>query len=61
MFGRKKFDVRLVDYNLRSGLLKKEELQSHFAQIKDVKDNSEPIDLVDEEDIFRDSSHPDYN
>lgn len=40
-----KFDSRLTEYNLNSGILNKEELKTHLDKLPDLTPQSEPIDL----------------
>jgi hypothetical protein len=42
-----KFDTRLVDINLRSGALTKEDLKKHIEQLPDLTDKCEKLNLED--------------
>jgi len=43
-----KFDARMIEFNLRTGTLTKEELQKHLSQLPDSANNSAKLDLDDE-------------
>jgi hypothetical protein len=43
-----KFDSRLVEFNLRSGAITKDELQKHLAQLPDSGANAIKIELEDD-------------
>ena len=42
---KKKFDVRLVDWNLRSTKISKEELSKHLDSLEDEGSKSEYLDI----------------
>ena len=44
-----KFDSRLTEYNLNSGILTKEELKAQLEKLPDLAAQSEPIDIEKKE------------
>jgi hypothetical protein len=40
-----KFDVRMTEFNLKNGVISKEELNTHLGQLNDSAANSEKLDL----------------
>lgn len=44
-----KYDSRLTEYNLNSGILKKDELQTHLEKLPDLAPVCEPLDLEKKE------------
>jgi hypothetical protein len=44
-----KFDSRLTEYNLNSGILEKTELKEHLDRLPDLSNSAEPIDLEKKE------------
>lgn len=42
-----KFDVRLLEYQLATGQITKEDYQKHLSQLQDSSDNSEKLDFDD--------------
>jgi hypothetical protein len=55
-----KFDSRLVEHNLRSGTITKEDLQKHLAQRPDSGANAIKIEL-EEESNGHDASSSDHH
>jgi hypothetical protein len=51
-----KFDSRLVEHNLRSGTITKEDLQKHLAQLPDSGANAIKIELEEEANGYDPSS-----
>ncbi len=43
-----KYDNRLLDINLKLGLLTKEEYEQHLKSLKDVEAESEKIDIEEQ-------------
>jgi len=46
-----KFDVRMRDFNLKTGMIKKEDLEKHTKAINDSAASCEPVTLEDKEDF----------
>lgn len=46
-----KFDVRMRDWNIKQGNLKKEDLEKHISSINDSANSCEPVTLEDKEDF----------
>ncbi len=46
-----KFDVRMRDWNMKQGILKKEDLEKHTKAISDSAASCEPVTLEDKEDF----------
>ena len=44
-----KFDTRLMDWNIKQGILKKADIDAHLKSLPDSKDNSEPFILGNDE------------
>jgi hypothetical protein len=45
-----KFDVRMSEWNVDNGVVSKEELKAHLAQLPDSGANAEKLDLENESD-----------
>ena len=45
-----KFDSRMIEFNLRTGVITKEELQKYLSQLPDSSNNSEKVNLEDNSD-----------
>ena len=45
-----KFDVRIIDHNLRTGALNSSQIQTHLQQIPDVGGNAESISVFNDSD-----------
>ncbi len=48
---RMKFDNRLFEFQLRHGLITKEEIQKHLNSLKDEASNASKIKLFDENEV----------
>ena len=46
-----KFDVRMRDWNMKQGHVKKEDLEKHIKSLPDSASSSEPVTLEDKEDF----------
>lgn len=46
-----KFDVRMRDWNVKQGTIKKEDVQKHVASLPDHAGSAEPVTLEDREDF----------
>lgn len=46
-----KFDVRMRDWNMKQGNLKKEDLEKHMGSLNDSSNSCEPVTLEDKEDF----------
>lgn len=44
-----KFDVRMIDLNLRSGVLKSNEVQKHLESLEDAQENAAPLQIDENE------------
>ncbi len=40
-----KFDTRMLEFNLRTGILSKEELVKYLEELPDCSENGEPLEL----------------
>ncbi len=45
------YDVRMRDWNLKQGNLKKEDLEKHMKSLSDSATSCEPVTLEDKEDF----------
>ncbi|MCB0392672.1 MAG: hypothetical protein KDD58_15385 [Bdellovibrionales bacterium] len=43
-----KFDSRMIDWNIKNGLLTQEELKAHLDSLKDTAANSESLEIEEE-------------
>ncbi|MCB0355614.1 MAG: hypothetical protein KDD40_01320 [Bdellovibrionales bacterium] len=50
-----KFDSRMIDWNIKNGLLTKEELQTYLNSLKDCSGNTVNIDLEEDSDYSNDN------
>lgn len=50
-----KFDTRLMDLNLRSGTITKEEIKKHMEQLPDLSDKCEKLNLEDSSEDSQDN------
>lgn len=46
-----KFDVRMRDWNVKQGTIKKEDVQKHVSSLPDSAGAAEPVTLEDREDF----------
>lgn len=46
-----KFDVRMRDWNVKQGNIKKEDVEKHLSSLNDNAGNAEPVTLEDKEDF----------
>ncbi len=46
-----KFDVRMRDWNIKQGNVKKEDLEKHMQSLNDSSASCEPVTLEDKEDF----------
>ena len=52
-----KYDSRLVEYNVRTGQLSKEELAKYMASLPDSAANSEKLNIEENSDRSESSAH----
>lgn len=46
-----KYDVRMRDWNMKQGIVKKEDLEKHIKSLNDSGGQCEPVTLEDKEDF----------
>ena len=52
-----KFDVRMTEFNLKNGVISKEELNAHLGQLTDSGNNSEKLSLEEGRSSSDDTQH----
>ncbi len=52
-----KFDVRMTEFNLKNGVITKEELNAHLGQLNDSGNNSEKLSLEEGRSSSDDTQH----
>ncbi|MDJ0765778.1 MAG: hypothetical protein QNJ97_22530 [Myxococcota bacterium] len=40
-----KFDTRIIERNIKKGILSKKEYEAHLANLRDLSEESEPIEV----------------
>jgi hypothetical protein len=52
-----KFDVRMTEFNLKNGVISKEELNQHLGQLPDSGNNSEKLSIEEGRGSSEDTQH----